>query len=92
MKNSFQYELSIEFSTLEQYHQYNLHPSDVSFINEQWIPSVAYFLEIYYEPMAEESILNFLRPMQVQKSINCLCVTTIQKKEKTKNCFWSNNL
>ncbi len=53
-KNTFQYGLSMEFATHEQYQQYNLHPVHVAFINEQWIPCVADFLEIDYEPLAEE--------------------------------------
>jgi hypothetical protein len=53
-KNAFQYGLSMEFSTHEQYQQYNHHPTHVAFINEQWIPCVADFLEIDYEPLAEE--------------------------------------
>ena len=44
----------MEFSNQEQYQQYNLHLAHVAFINEQWIPCVADFLEIDYEPLAEE--------------------------------------
>ncbi len=54
LKNAFQYGLSMEFATDELYQQYNLHPAHVTFINEQWIPCVADFLEIDYEPLAEE--------------------------------------
>ncbi len=54
LKNAFQYGLYMEFSNQEQYQQYNLHPAHVAFINEQWIPCVADFLEIDYEPLAEE--------------------------------------
>jgi len=44
----------MEFSTQKQYQQYNHRPTQVAFINEQWIPCVADFLEIDYEPLAEE--------------------------------------
>ena len=50
-KNAFQYGLSMEFTTHEQYQQYNYHPKHVAFINEQWTPCVADFLEIDYEPI-----------------------------------------
>jgi hypothetical protein len=53
-KNAFQYGLSMEFATLEQYQQYNHHPTHVAFINEQWIPCVADFLEIDYEPITAD--------------------------------------
>jgi len=51
---SNKYGLSMEFSTQEQYQQYNYHSAHLAFINEQWIPCVADFLEIDYEPLAEE--------------------------------------
>jgi len=54
LKNAFHYGMSIEFSTQKQYQQYNYHPTHISFINEQWIHCVADFLEIDYEPFAEE--------------------------------------
>ena len=44
----------MEFATNEQYQQYNHHPAHVAFINEQWIPCVADFLEIDYEPIAAD--------------------------------------
>ena len=53
-KNAFQYGLSMEFATHEQYQQYNHHPAHVAFINEQWIPCVADFLEIDYEPITAD--------------------------------------
>ena len=53
-KNAFQYGLSMEFATNEQYQQYNHHPAHVSFINEQWIPCVVDFLEIDYESIAAD--------------------------------------
>jgi len=54
-KNAFQYGLSMEFSTHEQYQQYNHHPAHVAFITDQWIPCVADFLEIDYDPLVEGS-------------------------------------
>ena len=55
-KNAFKYGLSMEFATHEQYQQYNHHPAHVAFITVQWIPCVADFLEIDYEPLAEGSL------------------------------------
>lgn len=48
-KNPFQYGLSMEFVSHEDYQNYNQHPSHVAFIETQWIPCVADFLEIDLE-------------------------------------------
>jgi hypothetical protein len=48
-KNKFEYGISMEFDTLEQYDTYTNHPQHVSFVQDFWIPNVEDFLEIDYE-------------------------------------------
>jgi hypothetical protein len=48
-KNNFEYGISMEFSTTQQYSEYNVHPSHSDFINKYWMPFVEDFLEIDYE-------------------------------------------
>lgn len=50
-KNSFEYGISMEFNSEEDYQHYNDHPAHATFIAEQWMPCVADFLEIDFEPM-----------------------------------------
>lgn len=49
-KNDFTLGLSMEFDDEEGYEAYNQHPEHVRFVKEQWVPQVARFLEIDYEP------------------------------------------
>ena len=53
MKNDFDYGLSMEFSSMEDYQAYNNHPDHVQFVQTRWIPEVAEFMEIDYEPYCE---------------------------------------
>ena len=48
-KNKFEYGISMEFDTIEQYDSYNNHPQHVVFVQDFWIPYVEDFLEIDYE-------------------------------------------
>ncbi|GAB4045415.1 Dabb family protein [Spirosoma litoris] len=50
-KNKFDFGLSMEFDTEEEYAYYNNHPAHVQFVREHWIPTVQDFLEIDYEPL-----------------------------------------
>ncbi|MCP9770512.1 Dabb family protein [Lacihabitans sp. LS3-19] len=48
-KNKFEYGISMEFDTQEQYDAYTNHPQHVAFVQNFWIPNVEDFLEIDYE-------------------------------------------
>ena len=48
-KNHFEYGISMEFDTTEQYDFYSNHPIHVTFVENFWLKSVADFLEIDYE-------------------------------------------
>jgi len=50
-KNKFEYGLSMEFESQEEYDVYNNHPAHTSFIQQFWIPGVEDFLEIDYIPL-----------------------------------------
>lgn len=47
-KNPFDFGLSMEFSSPEDYEAYNLHPNHVDFVQTRWLPEVANFMEIDY--------------------------------------------
>lgn len=49
-KNKFEYGISMEFVTQEQYDTYTNHPLHVAFVQNFWIPNVEDFLEIDYTP------------------------------------------
>jgi hypothetical protein len=49
-KNDFEFGLSMEFDSNEDYEAYNIHPDHVSFVETRWKPEVAEFLEIDYVP------------------------------------------
>lgn len=51
-KNSFTFGLSMEFADASAYQHYNQHPDHVAFVQDRWIPEVAEFMEIDYEPLA----------------------------------------
>jgi hypothetical protein len=51
-KNHFDFGLSMEFSSVEDYQIYNNHPDHVRFVQTRWIPEVADFLELDYEPIS----------------------------------------
>lgn len=50
-KNGYSFGFSMEFDDAAAYQGYNDHPEHVRFVNERWIPEVAEFLEIDYEPL-----------------------------------------
>jgi hypothetical protein len=52
-KNEYDYGLSMEFTSDEDYQIYNNHPDHIQFVQTRWIPEVAEFMEIDYEPYSE---------------------------------------
>lgn len=48
LKNKFEYGISMEFNTEQQYDNYTNHPAHVAFVENYWIPNVEDFLEIDY--------------------------------------------
>ena len=50
-KNICTFGLSMEFSSEENYQSSNTHPDHRNFVKTRWIPEVADFLEIDYEPL-----------------------------------------
>ena len=50
-KNDYAFGLSMEFADEAAYKAYNAHPKHVSFVKSRWVPEVARFLEIDYEPL-----------------------------------------
>ena len=50
-KNGFTYGFSMEFADAAAYQRYSAHPVHVAFVNERWLPEVAEFMEIDYEPL-----------------------------------------
>ncbi len=49
-KNVYDFGLSMEFASSEDYEIYNSHPLHVEFVQTRWIPEVLDFIEIDYEP------------------------------------------
>jgi hypothetical protein len=49
-KNGYRFGISMEFQGPAAYTGYNEHPDHVRFVQERWLPEVADFLEIDYEP------------------------------------------
>ena len=47
----------MEFAGPEAYAAYNEHPDHVRFVQERWLPEVADFLEIDYEPWPDRGLL-----------------------------------
>ena len=50
-KNVYDFGLSMEFTSMEDYQTYNDHPDHVHFVQTLWIPEVTDFMEIDYEPL-----------------------------------------
>ena len=50
-KNDYRHGISMEFADAAAYEGYNEHPDHVRFVQERWLPEVARFLEIDYEPL-----------------------------------------
>lgn len=49
-KNDFDFGLSMEFASKEDYAAYNSHPEHVRFVETRWKPEVVKFMEIDYVP------------------------------------------
>jgi hypothetical protein len=49
-KNVYDFGLSMEFASSDDYEIYNRHPFHVEFVQTRWIPEVSDFMEIDYEP------------------------------------------
>lgn len=52
-KNNFAFGLSMEFDDENSYRLYNEHPEHAAFVQTRWIPEVAEFIELDYEPLDE---------------------------------------
>ena len=52
-KNIYDFCLSMEFTSMEDYQTYNDHPDHVHFVQTLWIPEVTDFMEIDFEPYSE---------------------------------------
>lgn len=50
-KNDYTFGFSMEFADPAAYAAYNTHPVHTSFVQERWVPEVADFLELDYEPL-----------------------------------------
>ena len=49
-KNGYDFGLSMEFESSDEYEFYNTHPLHVEFVQTRWIPEVTEFMEIDFEP------------------------------------------
>jgi hypothetical protein len=49
-KNGYRFGISMEFAGQAAYTAYNEHPDHVRFVETRWVPEVADFLEVDYEP------------------------------------------
>lgn len=49
-KNPYSFGLSMEFADTAAYAFYSDHPEHTAFVQQRWIPEVAEFMEIDYEP------------------------------------------
>ena len=52
-KNDYDFGLSIEFDSADDYEFYNQHPLRVEFVQTRWTPEVIDFMEIDYRPYAD---------------------------------------
>ena len=50
-KNSFDYGLTMDFDSQEEYNDYSGHPDHVTFVETYWEKYVAKFMEIDYEEL-----------------------------------------
>ena len=50
-KNDYAFGFSMEFADRAAYAAYDAHPNHVAFVRDRWVPEVAKFLEIDYEPL-----------------------------------------
>jgi len=52
-KNIYDFGLSMEFDSMEDYQVYNTNPDHLHFVETRWIPEVTEFMEVDYEPYNE---------------------------------------
>jgi len=52
-KNDFTFGFSMEFADGAAYATYDNHPTHVAFVAQRWVPEVADFLELDYEPLTQ---------------------------------------
>ena len=52
-KNIYNFGLSMEFDSMEDYQVYNTNPDHLHFVETRWIPEVTEFMEVDYEPYNE---------------------------------------
>ncbi|HIG55480.1 MAG TPA: Dabb family protein [Candidatus Latescibacteria bacterium] len=52
-KNNYDFGLSMEFASEEDYQIYNEHPLHLQFVETRWLFEVADFIEIDYKPYTE---------------------------------------
>lgn len=52
-KNKYDFGLSMEFESPDDYQTYNTHPDHTRFVQIRWLPEVTDFMEIDYEPYTE---------------------------------------
>ena len=52
-KNNFDFGLSMDFESIDDYQSYNDHPDHVHFVEDCWVPEVTDFLEIDYKLYCE---------------------------------------
>ena len=52
-KNNYDFGLSMEFASPEDYQAYNAHPDHVKYVQTRWVPEVTDFMEIDYVPYSE---------------------------------------
>ncbi|KRF37661.1 Dabb family protein [Nocardioides sp. Soil805] len=50
-KNDFTFGFSMEFADRAAYDSYNEHPVHTAFVAQRWVPEVADFLELDYQPL-----------------------------------------
>ncbi|CAA9380172.1 MAG: FIG00985427: hypothetical protein [uncultured Nocardioides sp.] len=53
-KNEFTFGFSMEFADDAAYQAYNEHPTHTRFVQERWVPEVADFLELDYQPLGQD--------------------------------------
>jgi len=50
-KNPYAFGFSMEFADAATYQAYSDHPVHCRFVNDRWIPEVAEFMEVDYQPL-----------------------------------------
>jgi hypothetical protein len=50
-RNDFSFGFSMEFADRAAYESYNAHPVHTAFVAQRWVPEVADFLELDYQPL-----------------------------------------